>query len=49
MGLGLCLVGVSVLLGISLNSERVYALYLPPALILYVIGHLLCKGKAGSQ
>lgn len=46
MGLGLCIVGVSILLGISLNSERVYVLYLPPALILYIVGHMLCKEKS---
>lgn len=46
MGLGLCVVGVSILLGLTLNSERIYAIYLPPGLLLFVAGHMLAKGKS---
>ena len=45
MGLGLCVVGVSILLGITLNSERIYLLYLPPGFLLFLTGQLLAKQK----
>jgi hypothetical protein len=45
MGLGICIVGVAILLGIWLNSERIYAYYLPPGFLLFVLGQYLTKKK----
>ncbi|HXX92141.1 MAG TPA: hypothetical protein VEN81_00815 [Planctomycetota bacterium] len=45
MGLGICIVGVSILLGISLNSEKVYALYLPPGAVLFFAGQWMTRRK----
>lgn len=36
--------GFSVLLGISLNSEKVYLIYLPAGLIFFGVGSLLLRG-----
>ena len=49
MGLGICIIGVAILVGISFhnqgNSERIYAYYCPPGFILFLIGHLLSNSK----
>lgn len=45
MGLGICIVGVAIILGISLNSERVYAYYCPPGFLLFLLGQYLTKKK----
>ena len=47
MGLGICVMGVAILVGISFhsqgNSERIYALYCPPGFILFLVGQYLTK------
>jgi hypothetical protein len=45
MGLGICIVGVSILLGLSLNSEKVYVLYLPPGALIFLLGQWLTRKK----
>ena len=45
MGLGICIVGLSILLGLSLNSEKVYVIYVPPGGLLFLVGHLMTKKK----
>ena len=45
MGLGLCIVGVGILLGISLNSERVYVIYVPPGALAFLVGQHLSRKK----
>jgi len=46
MGLGICIVGVGILLGMSLNSEKVYVLYVPPGALLFLLGQWLTRKKA---
>ena len=45
MGLGICIVGLSILVGISLNSEKVYVIYLPPGALLFFLGQYLSGRK----
>ena len=45
MGLGICIVGVAILLGLSLNSEKVYVVYVPTGGLLFIVGHLMTKKK----
>jgi hypothetical protein len=45
MGLGICVVGIGILLGVSLNSEKVYVLYVPPGGLLFLLGQWLSRKK----
>jgi hypothetical protein len=46
MGLGICFVGLAILLGLSLNSEKVYLLYVPPGFLFFIVGQWMTKKKS---
>ena len=45
MGLGICIIGVAIILGISYNSERIYVIYCPPGFLAFLIGQWLTRKK----
>lgn len=49
MGLGLCIVGVAIMVGVYFHSEghseRIYAIYCPPGFLLFLLGQYLTNRK----